>query len=50
MADKSGNKNILIGALIVVALVLGGVLYKQSQEKSGVTVEISEDGMSIKEN
>ena len=50
MANKSGNKNMIIGGLVVLALVLGGILYKNSQEKSGVSISVSEDGIDIQEN
>lgn len=39
----------IIGGLIVLALILGGILYKNSQ-KDGVSIEISESGIDINEN
>lgn len=51
MAGKSdGNKNMLIGALIVIVLGLGFVLVKKSQDKKGISIEVSESGLSIEEN
>lgn len=51
MADKSGgNKNMIIGALLVIVLGLGFMVYKNSQDKKGISIEVSEDGLSIEEN
>ncbi len=49
MANKS-NKNMLIGALIVVVLGLGFLVAKQTTQKKGVSIEVSEDGIAIQEN
>lgn len=50
MSNKSGeNKNLIIGALVVVILGIGFYLYQDSQ-KEGVSIEVSEDGIKIEEN
>ena len=47
---NNSNKNMLIGALIVVVLGLGYLVAKQSTQKKGVSIEVSEDGINIQEN
>jgi len=50
MSNKSGgNKNLIIGALIVVILGIGFYLYQDSQ-KDSVSIEFSEDGVKVEEN
>lgn len=45
MSDKSGNKNILIIAGVVVALVVGYFIYKESQKET-VSVSIGDSSIS----
>ena len=47
---NNSNKNMRIGALIVVVLGLGYLVAKQSTQKKGVSIEVSEDGINIQEN
>lgn len=50
MPNNNGSKNFIIGALLVIALGLGGyVLYQQSQEPS-LSISVSEDGIDIDGN
>ena len=50
MSNKSGgNKNLIIGALVVIILGVGIYLYQDSQ-KEGVSIEFSDDGVKIEEN
>lgn len=44
------NRNFLyavVGALVVAVAVLGYQSYKASQQSSGVTISVGEDGLSI---
>ena len=50
MSNNNGSKNMIIGALLVIALGLGGyVLYQQSQEPD-LSISVSEDGIDISGN
>lgn len=51
MSNNSGkNKNLIIGALVVIVLGLGFLVYQNSTQKEGVSIEFSEDGVKIEEN
>ena len=48
--NKDTSKNMLIIALLAVVLGLGVIMYQKSQEPEGISIEVSEDGISIDEN
>ena len=50
MAKNPKNKNLIIIVLVIAVLVLGGILLTQKNKKSGVSIEVSEDGISVTEH
>jgi len=50
MAQNNSNKNVLIAALVAIAVALGGYVIYQQQTKPDLSISVSEDGIDVDTN